>query len=296
MGNIPWLSLKKMIENPSVKNRLLSPKPLRIQFWWALHRLTYFWRSKPDFLIVGVMKGGTTSLFRYLSKHPQVLPPFRKEIKYFDCNYFKGKHWYQAHFPLKKKFRDGSKLTGEATPYYIFHPEAPERIVELLPDAKIIILLRNPVDRAYSHYQHMVRVGREPLSFEEAIIAESERLTGEAKMISEDPHYPTYRHLQYSYLGRGEYLQQIKLWHRLFPKEQIMILKSEDLYKATSETVKRAQGFLGIRSWEPENAYGVFKEGSYLPMQAETREKLLVRFKSHNEALYAYLDIDFGWE
>ena len=172
-----------MIENPTVKNGLLSRKPLRLQMWWAMHRLSYPWRKLPDFLIVGVMKGGTTSLFRYLVRHPQVLPPFRKEIKYFDCNYINGQNWYQAHFPLKKKFVGGSKLTGEATPYYIFHPQAPMRIAEALPEAKIIILLRNPIDRAYSHYQHMVRVGREPLSFEEAIAAEPERLAGEAEKI-----------------------------------------------------------------------------------------------------------------
>jgi len=131
-----------MIENPTVENGLLSRKPLRLQAWWALHRLTYFWRAQPDFLIVGVMKGGTTSLFRYLSQHPDVLPPFRKEIKYFDCNYFEGAAWYRAHFPLRQKFTGGSKLTGEATPYYIFHPTAHERVASAVPQAKIIIILR----------------------------------------------------------------------------------------------------------------------------------------------------------
>ncbi|MBT3321974.1 MAG: sulfotransferase [Anaerolineae bacterium] len=285
-----------MIENPSVKNGLLRKKPLHLQVWWALHRLTYLWRKSPDFLIVGVMKGGTTSLFRYLSKHPQVLPPFRKEIKYFDCNYFKGASWYQAHFPLKKKFRGGSKLTGEATPYYIFHPTAPDRIASAMPQAKIIILLRNPINRAYSHYQHMVRVGREPLSFEEAIAAEPERLLDEAEKISTGARYPTYRHLQYSYLGRGEYLAQIKKWHDLFSKEKVLILQSEDLYQNTAETVQKAQEFLGISAWHPENAYGVFKEGSYQPMQATTRDKLAAHFKIQNEALYDYLGRDFSWE
>ncbi len=285
-----------MIENPSVKNGLLSRKPLRLQIWWALHRLTYLWRKNPDFLIIGVMKGGTTSLFRYLSKHPQVLPPFRKEIKYFDCNYFKGKAWYRSHFPLKKKFTDGSKLTGEATPYYIFHPEAPRRIASALPQAKIIILLRNPIDRAYSHYQHMARVGREPLSFEDAISAEPKRLAGEVKKIRAEARYPTYRHLQYSYLGRGEYLTQIKKWYGLFPEENILILQSENLYQNTAETVQKAQEFLKISVWHPENAYSVFKEGSYSPMKAETREKLTAYFKPKNEALYEYLGRDFGWD
>ena len=142
----------------------------------------------------------------------------------------------------------------------------------------------------------MVRVGREPLSFEEAIAAEPERLLDEAEKISTGARYPTYRHLQYSYLGRGEYLAQIKKWHDLFSKEKVLILQSEDLYQNTAETVQKAQEFLGISAWHPENAYGVFKEGSYQPMQATTRDKLAAHFKIQNEALYDYLGRDFSWE
>lgn len=284
-----------MIENPTVKNGLLSKKPLKLRAWWAYHRLTSPLRFLPDFLLVGVMKGGTTSLFRYLAQHPDVLPPFRKEIKYFDCNYFEGAAWYRAHFPLRTKFRDGSKLTGEATPYYIFHPTAHERIASTLPQAKIIIILRNPIDRAYSHYQHMVRVGREPLSFDDALAAEQERLTGEAEKIKADPRYPTYKHLQYSYLARGDYLPQIQRWYSVFSKEQILVLQSEDLYTKTAETMEKVQDFLGLAHWHPKKAYGVFKEGSYEPMKAETREKLAAHFNPRNEALYKYLGRNFGW-
>lgn len=284
-----------MIKNPTVENGLLSRKPLKLQAWWALHRLTSPLRKQPDFLLVGVMKGGTTSLFRYLSQHPDVLPPFRKEIKYFDCNYFKGNAWYRAHFPLRTKFRDGSKLTGEATPYYIYHPTAHERVASALPQAKIIIILRNPIERAYSHYQHMWRVGREPLSFEDAIAAESQRLAGEAEKVTADPRYPTFMHLQYSYLGRGEYLAQIQRWHSVYPKERVLILRSEDLYREPASTMEQAQDFLALKHWHPKD-YGVFKEGSYEPMQPETREKLAIHFKPQNEALYNYLGKDFGWE
>jgi hypothetical protein len=285
-----------MIENPTVKNGLLSKKPLKLRAWWAYHRLTSSLRAQPDFLIVGVMKGGTTSLFRYLAQHPDVLPPFRKEIKYFDCNYFEGPAWYGAHFPLRTKFTDGTKLTGEATPYYIYHPTAHERIASALPQIKIIIILRNPIDRAYSHYQHMVRVGREPLNFEDAIAAEPERLAGEAEKVAVDPRYPTYKHLQYSYLSRGDYLPQIQRWHSLFPKERMLILRSEDLYQEPAATMEQTQAFLGLKAWHPKKDYGVFKGGSYEPMQPSTRAKLAAHFKPQNEALYTYLDRDFGWE
>jgi len=284
-----------MIENPTVKNGLLSKKPLKLRAWWTYHRLTAPFRVLPDFLLIGTMKGGTTSLFRYLAQHPDVLPPFRKEIKYFDCNYFKGNAWYRAHFPLHTKFTDGSKLTGEATPYYIFHPTAHERVASVLPQAKIIIILRNPIDRAYSHYQHMLRVGREPLSFEDAIAAESERLVGEAEKVAADPRYPTYKHLQYSYLARGDYLPQIQHWHARFATTQVLILQSENLYTKTTETMKETQAFLGLKTWHPKD-YGVFKEGAYEPMKPATREKLAEHFAPKNAALYEYLGRDFGWE
>jgi hypothetical protein len=284
-----------MIENPTIKNGLLSRKPLRLQTWWAFHRLTYFWRSEPNFLIAGVMKGGTTSLFHYLVQHPDVLPPFRKEIKYFGCNYFKGDAWYRAHFPLQQKLSDGIKLTGEASPYYIYHPTAHKRIADNLPQIKIIIILRNPAERAYSHHQHMVRVGREPLSFEDAIRAEPERLAGEAKKISLNPRYPTFKDIQYSYLSRGDYLPQIQRWHSLFPKEQILILRSEDLYHEPQAIMEETQAFLGLKTWHPKE-YDIFKEGSYPPINPETRDKLVAHFEPKNKALYEYLDRDFGWK
>ena len=177
-------------------------------------------RVLPDFLVIGVMKGGTTSFFNYLAQHPQINPPFRKEIKFFDIHYLQGLGWYRAHFPTRFKMKSGM-LTGEATPYYIFHPAAPERVAKVLPNVKLIALLRNPVDRAYSHYNHMLRVGREPLPFEEAITREAERLDGEAEKIVANLRYSTFKHLHYSYLARGRYIEQLEKWFALFPRERI---------------------------------------------------------------------------
>ena len=112
-------------------------------------------RSKPDFIIIGVQKGGTTSLFNYLSQHPQISLSRVKEVHYFDVGYQFGVEWYQQFFPLEKD-RHG-KLVGEASPYYIFHPLAAQRIKQDLPSIKIIILLRNPIVRAYSNFQMQLR-------------------------------------------------------------------------------------------------------------------------------------------
>ena len=267
----------------------------RLFWWWQFHRASASLRVMPDFLVAGVMKGGTTSFFNYLCRHPQINPPFRKEVKFFDIHYPQGLNWYRAHFPLRYKMRDGM-LTGEATPYYLFHPLAPRRIAAHLPGAKLIVLLRNPVDRAYSHYSHMVKVGREPLSFEDALEKEQERLAGEADRIMDDPSYSTFKHLHYSYKARGYYAGQIRNLYALFPKENILILKSEDLYSRPADVMNTAFSFLKLPPRETGN-YEVFKQGTYKSgLDPETRRKLVDHFRPSNRQLYDLLNMEFDWD
>lgn len=266
----------------------------RLFFWWQFHRATTAWRTLPDFLVIGVMKGGTTSMFQYLAAHPQVRPPFRKEIKFFDIHYTKGLNWYRAHFPLQFKMEDGA-VTGEATPYYIFHPLAAQRVAKVLPGAKLIVMLRNPVDRAYSHYSHMRRVGREPLSFEDALASEPDRLAGEAEKIIADPNCSTFVHVHYSYLARGRYAEQLPRWFEHFPHEQVLILPSEGLTTAPAQVFQKALDFLGLNAWQPRN-FDIFKRGSYESMPVKTREKLVDYFRPYNQQLYDLLGMKFDWD
>ena len=267
----------------------------RLVLWWTFHRLTTPFRVLPDFLVVGTQKGGTTSLFNYLIQHPQVLSPLRKELKFFDSNYFRGLSWYRAHFPLSSKLRAAHALTGEASPYYMYHPTAPERIKAALPSVKLIAILRSPVDRAYSHYQHMVRVKREDLTFEQALEAESDRLAGEAEKIAADASYPQYRHIQYSYLERGRYAEQLKTLFRLFPRENILILKSEDLYAEPAKVMETSFSFLGLPFQMGQ--YEVFKQGTYKGgMDSATRQKLVDYFRPFNQQLYDLLGMKFDWD
>jgi hypothetical protein len=266
----------------------------RLFFWWMFHRATTPWRVLPDFLVIGVMKGGTTSFFNYLAKHPQIHPPFRKEIKFFDIHYLQGLGWYRAHFPARFKMKAGT-ITGEATPYYIFHPTAPNRIAEVLPNVKLIALLRNPVDRAYSHYNHMTRVGREPLSFEEAIAKEAERLGGEEEKIIADPRYSTFKHLHYSYLARGRYIEQLEKWFALFPREQLLILASEEIYTSPVTAYRKATKFLGVSDWAPSD-FKAYKQGVYEDMPEETRKRLIEYYRPYNQKLYDYLNRKFDWD
>jgi hypothetical protein len=183
----------------------------------ARQQITRFgWGNLPDFIIIGAQRCGTTSLYNYLTQHPLILSALRKEVHYFDNNFHKGVSWYQAFFPLislrngyaKILSIDNSHLTGEATPYYLFHPLTPKRIAGLLPQVKLIVILRNPVDRAYSHFLHATRMGFETLSFKEAIAREAERVAAEEARLLDDQSYYSFEHQRFSYIHRGIYHRQ----------------------------------------------------------------------------------------
>ena len=283
MPNDPNLTVARLRENP------------RLTLWWIYHRATTRWRAAPRFLIAGVQKGGTSSLFQYLSLHPQVRAPFRKEIKYFDIHYPQGESWYQAHFPLRSRLADRLSITGEGTPNYLFHPTALQRAARSFPDLKIIILLRNPIERAYSHYQHQKRVGHEPLSFAEAVAAEPERLRGEAEKIATNDLYPQANYINHSYLASGRYIEQIPRLYDLFPSQNILILQSETFYAQTGTVYQQVLAFLGLPAWTPP-VFERMKEGHYPRMDPATRSELAGYFAPFNRALYDLLQRDFGWE
>lgn len=262
-------------------------------------------RLLPDFIIIGVQKGGTTSLYRYLIEHPAIAPIYVKEPHFFDIYYHKGMGWYRAHFPmLTEKYaaqvvRKQQLLTGEASPYYLLHPLAAKRVATTLPRVKLIVLLRNPVDRAYSQYQHQRRQpGVEPLSFEEAIERETERLAGEEEKMLQNERYASFNHRHYSYLARGTYIEQLPRWMKMFPREQFLILKSEDLFSNPAATVTQTLEFLNIpiSKEQQEKVYKPFNEARYESMAPETRAKLVEYFKPLNARLYEFLGRDFGWD
>jgi Sulfotransferase domain len=259
--------------------------------WRALGRVlrgaTAALRPLPDFLVIGAQKGGTTSLFRYLEGHPRVSAPCVKEIHFFDDAFGRGTGWYRAHFPLR---RPGSRCrAGEATPYYLFHPRVPERVRATLARAQLVALLRDPVDRAFSHHQHETRAGRERLGFEEAVEAEAGRLASE-------PAGEGYAHRHFSYLARGIYADQMERWLRFFPRTQMLVLASEELYASPAEVMDQVYAFLGL---EPHGgaAYAVHNPGGYSAGPApETRARLAAFFAPHNSRLEALLGRGFGWD
>jgi hypothetical protein len=225
------------------------------------------------------------------------LPPrWQKKCIIFDYNYERGEAWYRAHFPtVWEKWRGAYLQTGEASPYYLFYPHAAARAHDLVPRAKIIALLRHPVERAYSHYHHQVRLGLETLSFEEALDAEATRLTGEFEKIVLDDAYYSFEYQNYSYLARGMYANQLTRWFKFFPRAQCLILESQELYANPGGTVRRVLDFLEVPPGPPQT-FGVANDGSYEPMLSATRARLADFFAPHNERLYELLEQDFGWE
>jgi hypothetical protein len=262
-------------------------------------------RILPGCVIIGAQKGGTSSLFSYLGQHPNIAPCFAtKEPHYFADHYQKGVNSYRYYFPtVVSRWAKGGRLIGlEGSPDYMLDPRAAARAKALLPDLKAIVLLRNPVDRAYSqwsmHAKSKNTSKKETLSFEEAIAQEEERTTGELEKMLADPHYFSNK-LRYSgYKFRGVYVERLKPWLEQYPREQILILRSEDLYENPASTLEVAADFLGI-SLEPFRAINLqpVKVGSYSSAMSDVmREELNAYFAPYNQQLSTILGRDFGWE
>jgi hypothetical protein len=281
--------------NGDQRPTLLEPVKAPLRRLRADYRtLTAPLRGLPSVLIIGAQRSGTTSLFNYLVRHPQVLPSFGKEIHYFDLHYDRGARWYRGRFPYRYRLRD-SALTLDASPYYLPHPQAPARAARLLPDAKLVALLRNPVDRALSHYQHEIRDGRETLSLAEAIDREDERLAGEEERLRADPAYYSYNHHRFASTRRGHYVEQLRRWVEHFPRSRLLVLQSERRFRDPAAAVGAVQEFLGLRPHRNET-YKPFFQGRYdRELPPELRRKLVAHFEPHNRELYQWLGEEYDW-
>ena len=246
-------------------------------------------RPLPDFLILGAQKAGTTALYAYLRWHPEITGPSFKEVSFFDRHYAKGERWYRAHMPVRRR-----SLVGEASPSYLFHPLAPERVAGMLPGARLIALVRNPVDRAFSHYQHEVALGREPLSFEDAVDREDERMQSELERMLRDPSYFSLAWWNYTYIARGRYAEQLERWFAAFPRKQLLVLFTEELSADTAATYRRVLDFLGVTARDLESYPRIF-DRDYADMNPETRARLDKEFEDPNRRLASLLGRDPPW-
>ena len=266
---------------------------------WYLKRITARYRSLPNCYIVGAQKAGTSSLYHYLIQHSQIEKSFKKEIHYFDGgldpsidDYQRGKNWYKAHFSLKKTDQ-GSNISIDATPLYLFNPIVPKRIYQCTPNAKIIILLRDPVERAISHYFHVKRHGFEPLPFEEALAKEAERLAPcYANNNFKDPAFRLY-----SYQARGMYLEQIQNYLKYFNSQEILIINSDDLFVNAEVTIQKVFQFLNVDvNYRIPDLKSQNVGNNKQQISNDTRHYLQNHFSVPNQALFDYLGQSFDWQ
>jgi len=259
---------------------------------FALRQMTAGLRAQPDFLVAGAMKSGTSSLFYYLSQHPRIASPLRKETHYFTAGHRAGKRerWYRAHFPLRWQV-GRNRLTGEATPGYMFETGIPQRIAEALPEVRIIVVLRDPAARAISHYHHEVALGREYLPIREAIAIEDERLNRAAAAGAAG--LETYLHA--SYKARGVYVDQIRRLEAAFPRSRILVLGSGTLFRRPAEALGTALEFLGL-PFEGDYDFARKNSGkSGDPVPDGVRAELDAYFEPYNADLSDHLAYRPDW-
>ena len=269
------------------------PTPVRVVLRnavWTYGRATARARALPDFLIIGAQRAGTTALYEYLRRHPTITGPARKEVNFFDVHHRRGPAWYRGQFPRRRR----DALVGEASPSYLFHPLAPERVAALLPEVRLIALLRNPIDRAHSHYHHEVELGREPLTFEEALEREEERMRGELERMLADPAYFSHAWWNHTYLARGRYAEQLERWLAVFPRERLLVLPSEALFDRPAESYASILEFLGADPHDLGSYPRVFGR-DYPDMSTETRRRLSDYFAEPNRKATELLGMELGW-
>ena len=260
--------------------------------------ITASMRVLPDFIIIGSMKCGTTSLYYDICEHPCVSPAAYDEIGFFDSNFHLGLNWYRSMFPTKRRIEDirrkeGVAITGEDTPFYFWNPVAAKRIQKLLPNIKLITILRNPIDRAYSEYQDLVSSESNSPSFETFIENEINTRRKDSSLITEE-NFEIFNQKN-SYLLKGVYVDQLKIWAGLFPKEQIFTLSTENLNSEPITALESVFQYLNLPDYKIKNTRRQ-KQKKYVPMNSQTRKILIEFFKPHNERLFKFIGKKFDWD
>ena len=259
-------------------------------------------RVLPDFLLIGTQRGGTTSLFHYLLQHPQILGAVAdKEVHFFDRPGFTAIDDYRAAFPTASAIRRAEKsaggrvVVGEATPYYLFHPAVPGRVAAALPGVRLIAILRDPVERAWSQYRHECDLGFETLPFDEALDAEDARIAGDVERLLVDPAATSFEHQHHAYVARGRYVEQLERWWAAVPREQVLLVRSEDLYADPASTFDAITSHLGIEPWQPA-AWRAYNASTSSGLDAVLRARLRATFRPWNERLEAATGRSWSWD
>ena len=252
-------------------------------------RMTAPARMTPSFLICGGQRCGTTSLYRALAAHPVVLKAvLHKGVHYFDTNYWRGAKWFFSRF---EKPHEPWTITGEASPYYMYHPQAAARIARDLPGAKLVVLVRDPVERAYSQHAHEVARDFEPeRDFGNALALEPARLHRQEDRLAQDPEYYSFAHQHHAYRARGEYARYLAVMAQHVGRERIHVVESERFFSDPEATYDEVCTFLGLPThlgrppFERHNARPRTSD-----MDPGIRRELTAHYAPHDEALAMWL-------
>jgi hypothetical protein len=258
-------------------------------------------RAEPTFLMVGAQRCGTTSLFRALLSHPNILRPImHKGVNYFDVNASKSWNWYLGHFPLKanarRKAASGHDSAGifEASGYYMFHPHAPARIAQALPAVKIVAMVRDPVERAYSAYKHELARGFETETFARALELEDSRVEPELARMLADPSYQSNVYRHQAYRRRGHYAEQLAQFTSLLGPTSVHVVESERFFSEPAEEYTRLLEFLKLPIAMPPS-FDQYNARPGSPLDADVHASLREHFKPHDEALEKLLGRPPTW-
>jgi hypothetical protein len=262
----------------------------------SARRATIGLRAKPDFLYIGGARCGSTSMWEYLSAHPQVIPAKHKQLLYYDAQHDRGLDWYRSNFPFRIELGLGSrpKITGEATTSYLFNPVTPERVAVDLPRAKLLVQLREPVARVFSHYRLNLKLGEETRSFAEVVASERLDFVPLADRIRAGDPEAIEETRARSIVARGFYAEQLERWFRYFPREQFLITRSEDLFERPAEVYARTLQFLGLEPFDGVE-FTVHNASDQGVLDEPTRTWLEELYEPHNRRLVELLGPELSW-
>ena len=275
--------------------------PNKFSIGRAFQMATSSIRTLPNFIIIGSSKSGTWAIHNYLLQHPDVAYSARN-IHFFEYAYSNKISWYKSHFPTKlykslvESIHKRKCLMSEHTSTYLHHPLIPQRVKDGIPDVKLIVSLRNPIDRAYSNYHMFVRIGTEKRTFEDAVFSEIKRI----EIIKENDNFqiknPNFaNHVLFNYLRHGTYVDKLENWLKFFRREQFCIVENKDLSKNPQQVLDKIFEFLNVPHFKlrQEERWNV---GKYKKMKESTRKTLEDFFKPYNERLYKLLGQNFSWD
>ena len=285
-------------------NDVKHRKLYRIIYYQLIQRhifaITGFIRVLPDFLVIGAKRCGTTSLYRHLPEHQCISRSLRDNIGFFNDNYHLGINWYKSLFPTifyKKKMESKNKhcLFFDVTSGYMEEELTAKNVHEVNPNQKIIVILRNPVDRAYSHYHVNVKEKSEKRSFEDAVFEEMNRIKSERIIQNKNKNLRVFTPNNIHYLKKGFYALQLKSWFKIFPREQILVLSTEEFQEDQNLIYKKIFDFLNIPNMKIKSTEKMEK-GNYIPMKHDTRNLLLDYFRQYNHELFEFINSEFDWK